>query len=110
MAASGRTGLAEVDHLRPDAVVLDLHLPDVDGMAWLRLLRRRKPGMRPAVLLFTADWEALEQSSDLAALGATFASKLCDLDEVDHLVESLVAMHGMMCQEEDDGSTKTAAC
>jgi len=38
-AESGRRGLSEVALRRPDVVLLDLGLPDIDGMAVLRRLR-----------------------------------------------------------------------
>ncbi len=40
-AADGRTGLELVDKERPDLVILDLNLPDVDGLDICRYLRRR---------------------------------------------------------------------
>lgn len=42
-AESGRGGLAEVVQWRPDVVVLDLALPDMDGMEVLRRLREWTP-------------------------------------------------------------------
>lgn len=38
-AVDGQSGLAEVVHLRPDAVILDLGLPDLGGVEILRRLR-----------------------------------------------------------------------
>lgn len=40
-ATDGRTGLELVDKERPDLVILDLNLPDVDGLDICRYLRRR---------------------------------------------------------------------
>ncbi len=40
-AADGRSGLAEIATRRPDVVLLDLGLPDMDGLAVLERLRER---------------------------------------------------------------------
>jgi two-component system KDP operon response regulator KdpE len=38
-AANGRDGLAEIEARRPDVVILDLGLPDIDGLDIIRALR-----------------------------------------------------------------------
>lgn len=38
-SGSGSTGLVEAAHLKPDAIILDLGLPDLDGLEVLRRLR-----------------------------------------------------------------------
>lgn len=49
---SGREGLAAALAQPPDAIVLDLMLPDLAGLEFLRELRRR--GVQSAVLILTA--------------------------------------------------------
>jgi DNA-binding NarL/FixJ family response regulator len=51
-AADGRQAVSVVEAARPDVLLLDLDLPEIDGLDVLRILRAR--GLRPAVLLFTA--------------------------------------------------------
>jgi DNA-binding response OmpR family regulator len=48
-AASGAEGLALLGSHRPDVVVLDLRLPDTDGIDLLRRLRAARPGL-PVVI------------------------------------------------------------
>lgn len=48
-AADGRSALAVVQRERPDLVILDLGLPDADGLDVLRRLRERSP--TPVVVL-----------------------------------------------------------
>lgn len=48
----GRAALEAVEHERPDVVVLDIMLPDVDGYAVCRSLRQR--GLTAKVLMLTA--------------------------------------------------------
>ena len=73
-------------------MVLDVHLPDINGFTCLRELRRRCPGDRPAVLLFSADLDVEEQSDDARTLGAAVVSKLCDLEELERVIASLCVM------------------
>ena len=48
-AADGRAGVAAARELRPDVVLLDIQLPDIDGFEVLARLRDRPAG--PAVVL-----------------------------------------------------------
>ncbi len=61
-------------------MLLDYHLPVIDGSEWLRLFRARQPKTR--VVMFSADWNLEEKLNTLTALDATFLSKLCDLEDV----------------------------
>jgi DNA-binding NarL/FixJ family response regulator len=51
-AGSGREAVALVSRLRPDVVLLDLEMPDVDGVEAIPLLLAARPGI--GVLVFTA--------------------------------------------------------
>jgi len=52
-AVSGRLGLAEVTERRPELVLLDVNLPDIDGWSILRRLRDNL-AWQPAVIMLTA--------------------------------------------------------
>jgi DNA-binding NarL/FixJ family response regulator len=51
-AGSGREAVALVSRLRPDVVLLDLEMPDMDGVEAIPLLLAARPGI--GVLVFTA--------------------------------------------------------
>ncbi|MFH8563568.1 response regulator [Streptomyces sp. NPDC017988] len=54
-AHTGAEALGAAERLRPDLVLLDVYLPDMDGLAVLRELRaaeERDPGRRPVDALF----------------------------------------------------------
>jgi len=54
-AASGREALAAVERRRPDLIVLDVMLPDLDGFAVARRLRQNEgAGTRVPVIFLTA--------------------------------------------------------
>jgi CheY-like chemotaxis protein len=58
MTVTGGLALLE---LRPDAVILDLMLPDGDGVAVLRKLRADQPGAKVAVTTGVEDFARLEE-------------------------------------------------
>jgi DNA-binding response OmpR family regulator len=56
VAGTGHDALGHADAMRPDVVVLDLMLPDIDGLEVMRRLRRDPRG-RGAIILLTARGE-----------------------------------------------------
>ncbi|TDD00300.1 response regulator [Saccharopolyspora terrae] len=53
VAHTGADAVVAADELRPDLVLLDIYLPDIDGMSVLRQLRGR-PSADPDVIVITA--------------------------------------------------------
>ncbi|MGA9381326.1 MAG: response regulator [Phormidium sp.] len=53
-AASGQEGLVKVESDQPNAIVLDIMMPGMDGFAFLRELRTRPEGRSIPVVLLTA--------------------------------------------------------
>jgi two-component system alkaline phosphatase synthesis response regulator PhoP len=64
-AADGAEALSAVDRLSPDAVVLDLNLPVLDGYAVLSRLRTRSTSATLPVLVLTANGD---EASEVRAL------------------------------------------
>ncbi|HEV6964958.1 PAS domain S-box protein [Roseateles sp.] len=54
-AESGAVALAMLEEARFDAIVSDLHMPDVDGAALWREVRRRQPALARRMLFVTGD-------------------------------------------------------
>ncbi|HUR40020.1 MAG TPA: response regulator [Verrucomicrobiae bacterium] len=54
VANSGREGLAAVSSFLPDAVLLDLDMPDLDGVHWLEEVRKDPRFARLPITAFTA--------------------------------------------------------
>ena len=54
-APDASTGIEMLEHVRPDILLLDLVMPGMDGMEFLRLMRNRPSGHLPRrVILMTA--------------------------------------------------------
>jgi DNA-binding response OmpR family regulator len=56
VAQDGRAALEALDRAKPDLILLDLMLPQVDG---LEVFRRLRPHDRPAVIMLTARGDLL---------------------------------------------------
>jgi EAL domain-containing protein (putative c-di-GMP-specific phosphodiesterase class I) len=85
-----RQALATIEELDPDLVLLDLHMPGVDGYTLLAELRDRAAGTYLPVLVLTADTtrRAITRALDLGA--KDFLTKPFDIDEVTLRVRNLL--------------------
>jgi DNA-binding response OmpR family regulator len=66
MSASGRDALTQALAEKPDLILLDLRLPDMDGFETIRQLRRDPWGKTAAVLVLTAADTSEVIPSDIA--------------------------------------------
>ncbi|MGW7295427.1 response regulator transcription factor [Streptomyces xiamenensis] len=80
---TGTEALAAVPQVRPDLIVLDVMLPDVDGFEVVRRLRREgSPPTVPPVLFLTALDAAEDRVSGLTAGGDDYVTKPFNLEEL----------------------------
>ncbi|HET8599090.1 MAG TPA: response regulator transcription factor [Segeticoccus sp.] len=79
-AADGRTALRQARDFRPDAVVLDVMLPDIDGLEVLRRLHEESPLL--PVLFLTAKDALEDRIHGLTAGGDDYVTKPFSLEEV----------------------------
>ncbi|MGA7688558.1 MAG: response regulator transcription factor [Jiangellales bacterium] len=79
-AADGVEALAGVEQHRPDAVILDLGLPTIDGITVCQVLRAR--GDRTPILVLTARNEVTDRVQGLDAGADDFMSKPFALAEL----------------------------
>jgi two-component system chemotaxis response regulator CheB len=69
-AANGRIALARMPQVNPDVVILDVEMPEMDGLAALKELRKTHP--RLPVIMFSALTErGAEATLEALALGAS---------------------------------------
>jgi CheY-like chemotaxis protein len=69
-AESGREGLALASRDRPDAILLDVMMPEIDGPATLIELRKRPETSHIPVVFLTGRADKVKESGRLSALGA----------------------------------------
>jgi two-component system response regulator MprA len=89
---TGSGALAEVSSAVPDAVVLDLGLPDLDGLEVCRLLRRE--GNRVPVLILTARDAVADRIDGLDAGADDYLVKPFDVDELKARLRALLRRAG----------------
>src|ERR1700722_9309402 len=92
LAESGAEALAEVSGSVPDAVVLDVGLPDIDGLEVCRLLRRE--GNRVPVLMLTARDAVSDRIDGLDAGADDYLVKPFDIDELKARLRALLRRAG----------------
>jgi DNA-binding NarL/FixJ family response regulator len=85
-AGDGAQALDRAAQLRPDVVLMDLHMPVLDGVAATRRLRVEQPGVRVLALTTFDDDEDV-----FAALRAGAVGYLLKDVSADRLVEALLA-------------------
>src|SRR3954469_14001058 len=79
-AADGGAALAAVERNVPDAIVLNVSMPGMDGLAWPR--RPRAKGLRVPTLLLTARCAVHERVAGLDAGADDYLVKPFDVDEL----------------------------
>jgi DNA-binding response OmpR family regulator len=71
---------------RPDLILLDLRLPDMNGVDVVRELQKSQPAVPPVVLLSADSPQILENAA--SSVGATPVRKPFDFDDLYRAIES----------------------
>jgi len=94
VAANGRIALAKIPHVNPDVVILDVEMPDMNGLATLAHLRQIYPHL-PVIMFSTSTWHGASATLEALSLGATdYATKPSNLGSVEaanqHIRQELI--------------------
>ena len=79
-AASGAAGLELVERLRPQVAILDMRLPDTDGLSVLRRSRELSPDTQVIVITAYGDVDSAVEARKLGA--ADFVRKPYELEDI----------------------------
>jgi DNA-binding response OmpR family regulator len=90
-ATTGRDGLAEMQRARPDVVILDVMLPDIDGYEVCRQARSQPRLADVPILLLTARAQQAEQATGLAAGATEYVTKPFRVSELIERVARLAS-------------------
>ena len=94
-AMSAETGLREAEATLPDAIILDLRMPLVDGLGFLRQLRSIAQQQHVPVAIVTGDYFLDDAvSSELTQLGAALKFKPLWLEDLVSLARTLLSDPG----------------
>jgi two-component system response regulator MprA len=97
-AADGGAALAAVERNLPDAIVLDVTMPGMDGLAVTRRLRAK--GLRVPILLLTARDAVHERIAGLDAGADDYLVKPFDADELADRVRALLRRNAPIDSEQ----------
>jgi len=78
-AATGKEALQLFADTHPDLIILDLRLPDIDGMTICQQIRRRS---RVPIIMLTAMGEEINRIVGLEIGADDYVTKPCSLDEL----------------------------
>ncbi len=88
-AASGRETVARVITLRPDVVLLDIRMPDGDGLRALEEIKHRCPDVRVIMLTTYANPGYMARAITLGAAG--YLTKEAEPDQIVRAIRAVVA-------------------
>lgn len=101
-AAHGRIALAKIPQVNPDAVTLDIEMPEMDGIATLKEIRKRYPKL-PVVMFSTLSVRGAVATLDALAAGASdYVTKPANVGSIvegfDRLERELVPKIKALCR------------
>ena len=93
-ALNAEMGLREAQNNRPDAIILDLRMPLVDGLGFLRRLRAHEEQRDTPVAIVTGDYFLDDTvSNELRELGAELRFKPMWLEDLVGLARTLLQVN-----------------
>jgi DNA-binding NtrC family response regulator len=98
-AADGKTGLECATRSSPELVILDLHLPDLDGIEILERLRKTDPLLPVIMLTANVDVKAAVRATKLGAFD--YLTKPIDPDELLLVVRRALETRALKNEVED---------
>jgi len=89
-ASTAHEGLALCKKENPDAIVLDLGLPDKDGLDILADLKNQNPNKRPIVIILTVRSEAKVKQLAFDLGADAFITKPFEIDDLVETLENTI--------------------
>ena len=105
-AADGKQALTQADRVQPDAVVLDLMLPGMDGLAVCEKLRESRRTSKVPILILTG---LASQLGRIVALGTGATDYLAKPASTQHIVERLRELMAQSVRPRVNSRTRPAS-
>ncbi|MBR5962227.1 MAG: response regulator [Clostridia bacterium] len=104
-AHDGVSGLELIRSLRPDIVLTDIRMPNMDGLTMLAAIRSEFPGIQMSVLTAYRDFEYARKAITLGV--CRYLLKPSNLDELQEAVKLMVSRLDAMPQLPEDSSDES---
>ena len=99
-ARDGADGLAQIRELKPDIVLTDIRMPNMDGLTMLAAIRSEHPEIQMSVLTAYRDFEYARQAITLGV--CRYLLKPSDLEELKDAFRQMVSRLDAMPQLKED--------
>lgn len=86
-ARDGAEAVELANSLRPDVILMDVSMPEIDGVEATRQIRERQPDVRIVMLTMHADQDVLADAIRAGANG--YLVKDCSTDEIASAIETV---------------------
>ncbi len=101
VAATGRIALAKLSQVNPDIIILDVDMPDLNGLETLTEIRKTDPQL-PVIMFSTLTYTGATATLDALTLGASdYATKPSNVGSVEaadrHIQETLIPKIKALC-------------
>ncbi len=89
VATSGRRALEEFERVKPNIVLLDIMMEDLDGLEVLKEIKKKSPSTKVIMITGREDLQAKQLSSRLGA--DAFIRKPIIIEEFDQIIMEMIA-------------------
>ena len=87
VAADGEEGLKKLEEHRPDLILLDLGMPKLDGLGFMKIIKEKPDTSKIPIVVISA-WTASKYREQAKQAGADdFVSKPYDIDNLIEVVQ-----------------------
>jgi two-component system OmpR family response regulator len=100
LAADGQKALSVIREFRPDVIILDIMLPDIDGLQVLS--RLRADGNQTPILFLTAKDSLDDRIAGLTVGGDDYVTKPFSLEELVARLRALIRRSGLTTEDTSD--------
>lgn len=96
-AASGRAAIDQVRTLKPQVLILDIHLPDISGIEIARQLITEFPELKIVALSSDAELQVIKEAFRAGVSG--YVTKTCATDELVRAIRAVLDQRKYLCPD-----------
>jgi len=96
-AASGQSAMEQVRALRPNVLILDIHLPDIHGIELARQLLVEFPDLKIVALSSDAELQVIKEAFRAGIAG--YVTKTCATDELVRAIRVVLDQRKYLCPD-----------